>query len=369
MTGNALSKSLLTIGNVIKNMVNDEDDLLKLEPDVLTDGKVTRIMSKFIITPNIIIDQDLKYIDQANLTNIIKTEVNLFTGIVTNALRVLAGVYHVRPKVLINALGGQDRADKFADFNRVKDIMNGIESFDYVADALFNKDGILPIAGVEATVSNQKLHKDANGFMNVYEIQIEIYVGKSGPRTITMPLIVYPNVAYTDANTLLSNMLDSDVDKGILDRIDQYRAGLVSLSDLIFATDLVKKYRDKKIKNPNDVATYLNAMDKTTTVKELLHNKKVFHKNYNIYILDVNKQATIEKQVKGSLFKNKYKDTFLNALAAFSACLVDDAQEEVVIYIDDIPGFSALSYKMLTKDKNNDITTIMKDLFNGKQPF
>jgi len=419
MTGNALSKSLLVIGNVIKNTINDEEDLLKLEPDVVTSGKITRLMSKFIMTPNIIIDKDLSYIDQSNLDKVIKTEINLFTGIVTNAFQVLASVYGSEPSVIIEKLGRDSNKDYLSDINRVRDLIDGIESFDYVADALFNTDGILPIAGVEATqggrnvrrnngkggahvhikpninvkpniniaankkeggnkkdpinntgdVTAQKLHKDANGFMNVYNIELNLTTAKGEQRVITIPIIIYPNITYTDANTLVGNMLDSDVDKGFLDRIDQYRAGLVSLSDIIFATDLVKKYRDKKITNQNEVASYLNAVDKTTTVKELLHNKKSFSRNYNIYIFDINKKPLVEKQVKGSLFKNRYKDKLMNSLSAFSICFVDDAKEEVVNYVDDIPGFSALSYKMLSKDKNDDVNSIMKDLFNGKQPF
>lgn len=378
MTGNALSKSLLVIGNVIKNTINDEEDLLKLEPDVVTSGKITRLMSKFIMTPNIVIDKDLSYIDQSNLDKVIKTEINLFTGIVTNAFQVLASVYGAEPSVIIEKLGRDSNKDYLSDINRVRDLVDGVESFDYVADALFNTDGILPMAGIEAhksgsnnsgNVTPQKLHKDTNGFMNVFNIELNVTNVKGEQRVITIPIIIYPNIAYTDANTLLGNMLDSDVDKGFLDRVDQYRAGLVSLSDLIFATDLVKKYRDKKITNQNDVASYLNAVDKTTTVKELLHNKKSFSRNYNIYIFDINKQPLVEKQVKGSLFKNKYKDKLMDSLLAFSICFVDDAKEEMVNYVDDIPGFSALSYKMLSKDKNDDINSIMKDLFNGKQPF
>ena len=414
MTGNSLSKGLLKIGNLIKNLVDDKEDVLALEPDIMSDGKITRILSKFVVAPNVIMDNDLKYVEPSNLSKVIKAEMDLFTAVYVNAFQVLLTVYDLEPKVVIDKLSNADRADSLKDIKRVRDLINGSESFDFVEDALFNTDGILPIAGVEArnrrnrrynrkpnranvktTVINKiktsksdddnkdkkktdertaeialnKFGRDAEKFINTYNISFKVVTKKGDTKVVSFPIIVYPNLIYTDARTLIGNILDSDVDKTFLDRLDQYRAGLISFTDLIFATDLVRKYREKKIKNPNDVALYLNAMDKTTTIKEVLHNKKAFYKNFNIYIFDINKKPIIEKQIKGSLLKNKYKDTFLDKFSAFSACFVDDPQEEAIFFIDSIPGFSVVSYKMLSKEKNDEIGKLLKDLFSGRQPF
>jgi len=376
MTGEVLTKGILKLGNIIKALVNGDSIKLTSDPDVLLEGKMTKILSKFIITPNVIIDNDLRYLDPTNLNKAIKTELDLFTAVYINTIQVLLSIYGVKPDVII---------DKMGNNNALKNInaINANESFDFVHDALFNNDGVLPIAGLESKNHNNKYkagyentsadiirtNKEGEKFINNYTVSCKILMQNGDYKILSIPVIIYPNIIYTDARTLIGSMLDSDVDKTFMDRLDQYRAGLISLSDLIFATDLVKKYREKKIKNKNDVAIYLNAIDKTSTIGDLLKGKKSFYKNFNIYIFDINKKPLIEKQVKGSILKNKYKDTFLDKLAAFSTCFMDEQKEELILFIDSIPGFSVIGYRMLAKGKYDDLNNIIKDLFNGRQPF
>jgi len=319
--------------------------------------------------------------DEKYFKDLVKTEVVTFTGIVTEAFRVMAEIYGVAPKMIINKMGRANDKNYLADITRIRDLVNGSENFDYMTDLMCNNDDILPVTEsivdtkIEKSNSTGKLdnnsfiQKDVASFMNVYELQLNFTDVNGNDKVVTIPIIIYPNITYTNADTLIANMLDSDAGKTFFDRINEYRSGAISLSDLIFATDLVKKYKNRKIKNENDIAKYLNAADKSGTVKDILHNRNHFSKNYNIYLFDINRKATIEKQIKGSLYKEKYKDKMTTALFAFSVSFVDTTKEEVIIYIDDIPGFSALNFNMLKKEKDNDIKDIMKEMMNNRQPF
>ena len=250
------------------------------------------------------------------------------------------------------------------------------ENIDYTAD-LFKNDGCLPISiGNEASGSrankienNTAIQKDAAIFITTYEVQISVTTDSGDERVIVLPVVIYPNIVYTDSSSLINNMVDSNDGKGIFERVDDYRAGAISFSDLIFATDLVKQYKDKKIKNDNDFVKYLNKVDKITGVKDLLYGHNSFHKNFNIYIFDISTKRDIEKLLKGSVFVDKYKNKLTDTLAAFSVTFVDAEAEEVIILLDSIPGFSSLNFNMLKKEKDSDMKDVMKELMKNRQPF
>ena len=101
----------------------------------------------------------------------------------------------------------------------------------------------------------------------------------------------------------------------------------------------------------------------------MIHNKNTFSKNFNIYILDNSTIATINKLIKGNILKDKDKDSLTNLLMAFSVTFVDVENEELTMLIDSIPSFSVLNFNMLKKEKESDVTSLLKDMLNNKQPF
>ena len=377
MHGAGISKGVLLIGNVIKNVAEGKDDFLKVNPDIESSGKITKLMSSFTYTPNIVVDNNLKYMDEGHLRDLIKTELLAFSGILLQAFRVLSEVYSDRPSVIVNKMANHGKV-QYGDLVQGQNLYNAVESFDYTKD-LFDGTGALPIAGNEANwggsdkankiENNIAASKDANIFVTTYEVQITVETENGDSRIIVLPVVIYPNIIYTDANSFLNNMVESNNGKHLFERIDDYRAGVISLSDLVFATDLVKKYKEKKIKNDNDFSKYLNKVDKVSTFKDLFYGHNSFHKNFNIYILDMSNKSLIEKELRGSIYVDRYKNKLTDTLAAFSVTLVDTEDEEVVILLDSIPGFTTLNFNMLKKEKETKIEDVMKELVKNKQPF
>jgi broad-specificity NMP kinase len=379
MHGAGMSKGLLLIGNVIRNVAEGKDDFLKVNPDIESSGKITKLMSSFTYTPNIVIDSNLKYMDESHLRDLVKTELLAFSGILLQAFRVLSEVYSDRPSVIVNKMANHGKV-QYSDLIHGQGLYNAAnESVDYTYD-LFEGEGVLPLsAGNEASwqgdekpttiTNNSAMTKDANIFVTTYEVQISVSTENGDTRIIVLPVVVYPNIIYTDAASLINNMVETNKGKTLFERIDDYRAGMISLSDLVFATDLVKKYKDKKIKNENDFAKYLNRVDKVSSMKDLFYGHNSFHKNFNIYIFDIANKQAIEKELRGSVYIEKYKNKLTDTLAAFSVTLVDTEAEEVVVLMDSIPGFSTLNFNMLKKDKETKIEDVMKELVKNKQPF
>ena len=280
-TSHTLTKGLMVVGNVLKNIVNGEDDMLNIDPSIVAQGKITRFMSSFIYVPNIVVDESLRYMDVSTYKNIIKKELTAFSGILIQAFRVMAEVYGASPAIIVNRMANPGKLGNYDDIRRVAGLI-GREDYDYTYDLLEGK-GHLPInieIGVEGDVrgkhteitNNTAIQKDVSIFLTTYEVQLTFKNKDDETRVAVIPITIYPNIIFTNVESLLNNVLDSDVGKTFFDRIDDYRAGVISFTDLIFATDLVKKYKENKIKNENDFAKYLNSMDKVSGVKDILYN-------------------------------------------------------------------------------------------------
>lgn len=372
MIGKSVKSGLHIVGEVIRNIYNEDNDALKLSPDINHSGKITGVLSKFIVTPNLVIDENLKYMDSKVLKNIIKTNITVFTAVVTEAVRVMVEIHGVEPMMVIEKLS--DKSTITEDLGRLQNLVHGDESFDYVKD-LYDNDKMLPAVENKSSSgrelkNNNFIQKDMGEFINNYELQVQITSKSGTTHLLTLPILIYPNITYTKAETLLNNLVDSRHGKTFSDVFNDYRAGLKSLSDVIFATSLVKEYKAKKLKNDNDFAKYLNGVDKISTINDLLYNKNSFSKNFNIYIFDNTYLPTINSLVKGNVFKNKYKDVLTNKLMAFAVNFVDIENEEISLLIDSIPSFSIVNFDMLQKEKtNSDVSSIMKDLMNNKTPF
>ena len=376
MVGSELTQNMLLLGNVIANVIKGKD-VSDISPDIVAKGRVTRLMSKFMIVPNIIVDESIKYMDSTYYKNLIKTEMNIFTGIVTESIRILVELHGVEPQVAIRTMsGGRDVEESILDHRAIVTSIVGNESHDPLTSLMFTDKedvkGFPTLVGNEASslINNAFIQKDNDTFYNVYELQLSIDVpNDTRSKVIVIPIVIYPNITFTNGNDLIENLLGNDPVPSFTDRWLDYSAGAISLFDLVFATDLVKKYKDDKLNSNNDVASYLNKVDKTTAVSDVLRNENSYSKNFNIFILNSSRKRLLEKKVGGSVLTNKHKNILTEKLSAFSVSLVDLEEEEILFLLDSIPGFSVLNFGMLKKEKDGDVKDIIKSIITNKQPF
>ena len=382
--GSSITKGLLKVGNIIKNVI-DGRPALDVDPDILVDGKITKLVASFIYSPNIVIDKNLQYMDSKTLTNIVKTNTLVFSGILIEAFRVMSEIYGVSPKMTVNKLASSNR-DVISDIRRVEGLVTGKEEVDPISDIL-KSEGFLNITvgaerkgpslrerelnggAIDKISNNNAIQKDTAVAMTTYEVQLMVTDAKGNQRGIIIPVMVSPHIMFEDMEIFLNNMLDGDVEKTFLARLDEFRSGAISIMDLILATDLVRDYKDRKIKYKSNFASYLNAMDKTSSVKDVLHNRNSFSKRFNLYIMDVNMIPLVNKLVKGDIYKDSYKDEVLDKLMGFSMGYVDNEKETLLNMYDSIPGFTILDFKMLKKDKDSDVVDVVKEMMKNRQPF
>jgi len=364
----------------VSDAISNDDSLIEAlrDDDIEVSGSLVKINSLFSVRPMIIINEELKYADQTNMKNILDAQIKIFISNYVQAFLMLINIENKSAKNTLTILNtvSANTLDMVESF--VKKADAGFESYDYLLDSLDSK-GSLPISGYEAKnkksksistkYSLSKVSKLEQTFIVSHDIEIVTESKKGEKRIITIPLVFYPRFMYTNSETLINSLLSENVDASFFSRYEGYRAGAINLSDLIFATDLIKKVRDKKIKNENDVAKLLKGIQLSSTIADIYKGTSSFAKNYNMYILTTEDKVKIDTLLSGNVYAGS-KQELINAFYAFSVAYVDLLKEQLVITLDYIPGVSVINFKQLKTDKGDlDINNIFKSLLTNKQPF
>jgi nitrogen regulatory protein PII-like uncharacterized protein len=323
--------------------------------------------------------------DESVLKNVVKMNNIVFAAYVIQAIRIMAELMEVHPRdVMISMSTPSTTASAVTDaiYNVV-----GTESIDPLED-LLREDGEWPPyivqnakAGMERIGDNigsrrandtevYDVNKLAEATMGMYDVSITYRrPGSVEPQVIVIPVIIIPVIIFTDVKELIDSLVLEDKDASFRERLDQYRAGVISLKDLIFATDLVKKYKEKKLKNKNDVAKLIKEINSVNNITGLISGRMKFSTNFNMYIFDINEKPLIDDAIGGDVYKFKYRRALADKLRAFSFTFVDNDKERIVYMLDDIMSPSVLTFKMLKNQKDAEINDVFKNLLLNKPPF
>lgn len=371
------------------NLINDVRTMMGVMKGI-KDGKVTitadttfgnnivTLNKMFMVRPRLIISDKLKYMDQSTLKATIDANLKIFISNYIQAFKILTNVYGLDSKEVLHKLNNQSAGSVlFKGIGKVAGI--GYESeVDLYRELLDNNDKPFVTNGYEGkndlsfknTDDNIKLNQM---FITNYELEMTVSngtdaEGKPKKTIVKTPITIYPDIRFTDSVTLLNNLVEGN-EASFFSRLDDYKSGAITLSDLIFAGDLVEKYKKNQIKNENDIVKYLRGINKINTINSAITGSKNYSVNYNMYILDTADKLTIEELVQGKIISEKYKTIMLDQMLAFSISFVDMDKEAVTIYINGIPSFSVLNFNMLKKDKDADVNDIFKKLLTNKSPF
>ena len=361
------------LNNVLKSLANSTPiDNAGVDTNITAlkvQGNVMTLMKNFIITPNVILSESLKYMDEGDLKSIIKKEISVFGAIVVDAIRILANVYGLQPSVALGIVN--DR--------RSLPIV-GNEAYDYWKDLAEND--FLFVNGYEANSRTDKdeltkmeskpvdITKDINIATTKFEVQLTVNPRNGNKKVIVIPIFVQPRVFTVNSKNLIDSLVDNTVEKSFSYRWDEWRSGAISFLDFILATDLVKEYKEKRLKSDSDVAKLIKNKTSSNTVKALLTGKVRFDANYNIYNFDVNEKVLLDKAVQGDIYKTKYMKTLLSELHAFSVTLIDQNKQRIVYLTELNTKPSVMPIKFIKNEKTQEsLSDIIANLTAGRPPF
>lgn len=210
------------------------------------------------------------------------------------------------------------------------------------------------IRSVEIKVDTMASDKDGNEFKH----------------TFVIPITVRTMVISTGVDKIINMLKPQSADKSFSARLEDYRAGAISLMDLMFASDLIKQYKENKLEDDEGLIELINSRSLSANSKMVDKDAIGFEKNYNMIIITTEDRVYIDKFIKGDIKKEKYKQQFLSEAHAITCTVIDTDYEKVFFLTSDIRGQSVASFKTLNKRKGggNDLTEVMKAMMASRPP-
>ena len=383
-----------------------------------TDGSIMKLLGNFIVEPVAVVSNNLR--DDEIMDKVLGLHTDLFTGFYMQAYAVLTSVYQKDTQVAVDVLG-TDNGGLERVFLRGARI--AIEDRDFTGE-LFSDDFSLSteaptaaqVADRKATVAaakhqeaikkmqdeltatqkaaNNKKDKGGNshnvetslhkGFKDLYipnaiQRTIEVTVtqksddGKGvAPTVITIPITIKTHVIYTDIDNIINTLQPNSDDKGFFNRVDEYRAGAISLADLTFTSDLIQKYKKNKLKDKDKLLELIQARKLSANSKMASKGAPFpgFEKYYNMFIISAEDKVRVEKHLRGKISKGSNKQKFLDQGYGLSLTVMDQDYERVQMHIRDLRGDTDLTYKSVSKigKDGTDQDELIKALMAGRQP-
>lgn len=232
----------------------------------------------------------------------------------------------------------------------------------------FKKDN--PIAFKGSSVDDNFLNKNIPGLIQ-RSVNLELITNVNGMKhIISIPVLIKLHIIYTPISNIITMLKPNASDKSYANRLDEYKAGAISLSDLIFAGDLIRKYKQNKLDDKDKLLNMINNRTSSAYSKGVYGKGIGFENYYNILVITESDKIIIESHLKGKLKNDKYKAKLLEEAKALMVSIVDRDYERVTILTKDIHGKSDITFKALNKKggKNDDLTDIFKSLVANKNP-
>ena len=215
----------------------------------------------------------------------------------------------------------------------------------------------------------------------VYERQLElsITIEKTNDKTggiikdvVIIPMTIKANIIFTPYANIENVISPRKDDKTFWYRMNEWRAGSISFWELVTASDLIKKYKENRLRDKENILSMLNSANARAFLKGVagkdLHEG--YEQFYNMVIISANEKEQLERYIGGSLTADRYKDKFLNAASSMTITVIDDDYEKVTIQTKDIAGTSIVPFKKLKRRKGDkdDLTEIFKAMLASRSP-
>lgn len=380
--------------------------------------KMQNLLGDMIITPNIIVTDTCK--DYECFADLCKFQVELFASFMVQTFTVLTEAYGLSAPKLLNVVktnhntldGNRSVASHVKylfesdnvnsifselrnmdnDPNNISGIGNKIHTAlsrhdtfgDKLSQPYLKYEETKTKASSNATVYNveklensdfiKKLNKTNIITMNLSINGEQLNNNQKTTSKVTLPITIMPNFVFVTEQQLVDGLFDNHQFNSISARWLAYQAGEISFLDLLFASDLIRKYKKKQlIKNPlNDIKNtsreieainkggrLLQYLSSDSKLKELVKNPN-FSPYYNMLIVDKDTKERLDKEIGSDTLDFRGRDILLNKIFGLSYTVVDQDFKLIDFGIDGIKAFNTISWKKLKNDESQSTDKIVE---------
>lgn len=374
-------------------------------------GSIVRLLSTFIIEPTIVISKNLR--EEEIIEKLSEINVDVFTSFYLQAFNVLTNVYKFDVSTAFDVLsskgslmrdpgnsmrfGIEDFGDDLNILPIKKKSLDYLVSMEATAQQQAQQNAIKKV--IDATAKRTAEHMSKNkpvenksgstlpkaGIKDVKSVTLPTLIQKEVEITqkitssngittdIVIPILIKATVIYSDFSNIETMISTNDKNKSFGNRLDTYRSGMISMKDLIFADDLIKEYKNNKLKDKDNLIDFMESRA-TIANKKAVSNKGAvgLNKYYGILIVSKNQMTIIEQKLGGTIDKPRYREMLMLQTKSLLINVVDTDWERVAMNIKDLKGTTDLSYKVINSKKgstnSNDLADIFKAISTNKPP-
>lgn len=351
-------------------VAKDLENIENLGTLISTNGSITKLLSKFVIEPVLVCSTSSKNITVYD--KLLQLNLDIFAAFYMQAFQILQNVYGMNSRMTLDVLS-TDNTPSLSSFltsklgSKITESLSTLSGdVDHYA-MLYSNQPFLKISTEKATKdkiveSDSNLAESLYGTLQrIFDINIYCANKKNGGHTIKIPITIKAHVIVTNIDNIIAMLKPNSVDKSFSYRLDEYRSGAISLKDLIFCSDLIKEYKNNKLKDKEGLSAIL-ANRSTSSKLRMGQTSGIqgFEKNYNMLVVTADDKVYLDKHINGDILKENYKQMLLEEANAMTITIADDDYERINILTRDIRGLSSVGYKQLSKKKANDMSEVME---------
>lgn len=352
------------------------------------DGKITKLLANYIVEPVIIVSKDSMQEEEV-IDSVLNMNTDVFTSFYVKAFDIMTKIHGMDNTTAIDILntdnGGLTRILDNA-ISTGKDALLNISNEDNTLDALlddtvdylndYSKDTVVSNESSDTDSRFNKMKDQLLSTTMQRDIMVSLNItnttksGEAVTDTVKIPITIKAHIIIASYSNI-KLMLDHNGERNsLINRIEEVKSGEIGLRDLIFPLDLIKEYREDKLKDHDQLLDLIRTRAHSASSKATDIGVVGYEKNYNMLVMTSDEKVRLDNLLKTDIYKERGKQKLLNAGAAMTATFLDNYNSTVTTLTSDIRGMSVVRYKSLNRKKQDDSSQdILKNILRDKIPF
>lgn len=368
------------------------------------DGSITKLASRYVVEPVIICTDRTR--SSEVIDKVLRLNTDIFCAFYSQAFNILTSLHGLEPRIAVDLLSTDNSGLISATAMKAIDVIAQEHDIGGAYRELFDKkskflnismeapstgkfytyylDDDLEATAARAEARSMTKVKEVTDpelvlstIFRTFEITLSPGMAKDDiGKAFVLPPIVIPitikaQVIFTKLDQIVNMIEPNSRKKSFFYRLDEYKSGAISFRELVFASDLIKQYKQNKLKDKDNLLAMINRRDQSSAAKSVTHEgMNGFEKYYNMLVITSEDKEILDRLAGGDILKYNYKQRLLTEARAMTCTILDNDYERVNILIKDLQGKSDMNYKSLARKRENDINIadIIKAMSNNSSP-
>lgn len=351
----------LILGNDVEGLI--KKGKLGLE----TNGSITKLIAETIIDCPIIVSKSLE--TNADIDKILNFNVDVLAATVSQAFVVLTKLKGIDPNTAFDVL----KTNKTVTSGLNNDMTLSIDlskNFKESKGLTLGKANPKLSSGLEA----EDYKKDKSTIPTIYSKDIDLKLtfkdAEGKEKHLVLPILFKAKISFLPYNSIKTFLVDKNFEKDAAERWLEKEAGIISAWNFWFPMDMIKAYKEKKIRDTDELMAYTSEKSSTGYTKILTSGMTGFGMYLGGVVLTIEELEDIETTVlRGNINDDKRKDKFFEAAKSTLLTIVDGAYDRVRVVTKDVGGSGSV-FKIANlkkKTDGSDLDAIFKDILLGKR--